>query len=235
MRNARACKSCREHDPVAAMPTPLAGETTMVTNRGNPRSGGSPQRGVSLVEVLFAVSAILVLSAASVPKALTITKSLSSQSDARTISGDTSLAKMSAAANFTRVRLYADLSGNSYEVDVWNKTTSQWVTQQSSVKTLPHVTMGYGTLTSAPTGTQTTLGQGPACLDNSGSTIANTACIVFNSRGVSVDSTGGPTATGAIYVTDGVSVYGITVSAMGLIQTWRSPVGTSGSAVWAKI
>jgi Tfp pilus assembly protein FimT len=189
-------------------------------------------RGVSLLEVLFVVSAVLVLSATSVTKVLTIMKNLSSQSDARTISGDTSLAKMSAAANFTKVRIYANLTGNAYEVDVWNKTTSQWVTQQSSVKTLPHVTMGYGSLSSPPTGTQTTLGQASACLNNSGTTIANTACIVFNSRGVSVDSTGSPTSTGAIYVTDGVSVYGITVSAMGLIQTWKSP---ASSATWVRL
>jgi len=189
-------------------------------------------RGVSLLEVLFVVSAVLVLSATSVTKVLTIMKNLSSQSDARTISGDTSLAKMSAAANFTRVRIYANLTGNAYKVDVWNKTTSQWVTQQSSVKTLPHVTMGYGSLSSPPAGTQTTLGQASACLNNSGTTIANTACIVFNSRGISVDSTGSPTSTGAIYVTDGVSVYGITVSAMGLIQTWKS---RASSATWARL
>ena len=190
------------------------------------------QRGVSLLEVLFVASAALVLSAISVPKALTITKSLRSQSDARTISGDMSLAKMRAASDFTRVRLHADLSGNSYEVDVWNKTSSQWLTEQASVRTLPSVTMGYGNLTSPPTGTQTTLGQATACLNNSGTTMANTACIVFNSRGVPVDSFGTPTSTGAIYVTDGVSVYGVTVSAMGLIQTWKSP---AASPTWVKL
>ena len=198
---------------------------------GNRRYAASP-RGASLLEVLFVVSAVLVLSAISVTKVLTITKNLSSQSDARTISGDTSLAKMSAASNFTRVRIYANLSGNAYEVDVWNKITSQWTTQQSSVRTLPHVTMGYGSLSSPPTGTQTTLGQAAACLNNSGTAIANTACIVFNSRGVPVDSTGSPTSAGAIYVTDGVSVYGITVSAMGLIQTWKSP---ASSSTWVRL
>jgi Tfp pilus assembly protein FimT len=198
---------------------------------GNRRYAASP-RGASLLEVLFVVSAALVLSAISVTKVLTITKNLSSQSDARTISGDTSLAKMSAASNFTRVRIYANLSGNAYEVDVWNKITSQWTTQQSSVRTLPHVTMGYGSLSSPPTGTQTTLGQAAACLNNSGTAIANTACIVFNSRGVPVDSTGSPTSAGAIYVTDGVSVYGITVSAMGLIQTWKSP---ASSSTWVRL
>ncbi len=192
----------------------------------------SAQRGVSLLEVLFVVSASLVLSVTSVPKTLSVMKNLRSQSDARTISGDVSLAKMRAASDFTRVRLHADLSGNFYQVDVWNKTSSQWVTEQASVKTLPSVTMGYGTLTTPPSGTQSTIGQATACLDNSGTAIANSACIIFNSRGIAVDTSGSPTSTGAIYVTDGVSVYGITVSSMGTIQTWKT---ASSAANWTKL
>jgi Tfp pilus assembly protein FimT len=190
------------------------------------------RRGVSLLELLFVVSSVLVLTATSVPKALTITKNLKSASDVRTISGDISLAKMRAAADFTRVRLHADLAGNAYQVDVWNKSSSTWVTEQSSVKTLPSVTMGYGNISSPPTGTQTTLGQASACLNNSGVTIANSACIIFNSRGVSVDTSGSPTSAGAVYVTDSVSVYVVTVSSMGLIQNWKT---NAASATWARL
>ena len=43
--------------------------------------------------------------------------------------------------------------------------------------------------------------------------IANTACIMFNSRGVPIDSTFAPTGDDALYVTDGMAVYGVTVAA----------------------
>ena len=52
--------------------------------------------------------------------------------------------------------------------------------------------------------------------------VANTACIVFNSRGIPVDSTGSPYGNDAIYVTDGSAVYGITIAATGFIRTWRT-------------
>jgi|ERR1039458_1278676 Tfp pilus assembly protein FimT len=210
-------------------------ETALEGKRKPRRSwAGSRSRGVSLLEILFVVAATLVLSAISAPKVLTIRKSLMSQSDARTISGETSLAKMRAASDFTHVRLHADFSGNFYELDVWNKGTSQWVTEQASVKMLPSVTLGFGSLANPPAGTQAILGQAKSCLNNAGTAIVNTACIVFNSRGIPVDSTGNPTATGAIYVTDGVSVYGITVSAMGLIQTWKCPANSTSAATWVK-
>jgi hypothetical protein len=84
-------------------------------------------------------------------------------------------------------------------------------------------TFGFGTLTAGPTLGQTTIGQAAQCLDNSGSAIANTACIVFNSRGIPINaSTLAPIATGAIYLTNGAVVEGLTVSATGSIQTWSN-------------
>jgi hypothetical protein len=45
---------------------------------------------------------------------------------------------------------------------------------------------------------------------------------MFNSRGIPVDSTGAPVASGALYLTDGSAVYGVTVAATGMIRLWRT-------------
>ena len=52
--------------------------------------------------------------------------------------------------------------------------------------------------------------------------VANTACMIFNSRGIPVDSTGSPIGIDAVYMTDGTTVYGVTVSATGFVRLWRT-------------
>ena len=60
-------------------------------------------------------------------------------------------------------------------------------------------------------------------------TYANTACIMFNSRGIPIDNTLTATPNGAFYVTDGKTVTGVTVSATGLTKIWRTGAAT---AIW---
>jgi hypothetical protein len=94
--------------------------------------------------------------------------------------------------------------------------------------------MSTGGLATPPPNTQGAILQAPACLNIAGGAIANTACIVFNSRGVPIDTAGvaaTPTAADALYVTDGTAVYGVTVAATGLIRLWKS--GPSAAA-WIK-
>jgi hypothetical protein len=81
-----------------------------------------------------------------------------------------------------------------------------------------------------PANTQGAIAQAPLCQDNAAVNVANTACIVFNSRGVPVDTTGAPTPNDAIYVTDGSSVKGVTVSSGGLILAWHTPL--QATPVW---
>jgi hypothetical protein len=81
---------------------------------------------------------------------------------------------------------------------------------------------GYGPASSPPSGTQAAIGQASQCLDGSGHTVGNTACVIFNSRGIPVDSTGSPTANDALYITDSSAVYGATIDAGGFVRTWQS-------------
>jgi len=53
--------------------------------------------------------------------------------------------------------------------------------------------------------------------------ILNTACLVFNSRGIPVDNNGVPTNLDAVYISDGTAVKAVTVSSTGLIGVWSTP------------
>lgn len=92
---------------------------------------------------------------------------------------------------------------------------------------------GYGTLSAGPTPGQATIGQAANCYPGApsnpdgGAAISSTACIEFNSRGIPVDSTGAPLGTGALYITNGTIIEGVTASATGSIQTWQCPHGSS--------
>jgi hypothetical protein len=99
-----------------------------------------------------------------------------------------------------------------------------------------NVSLSSGSLSTPPPNTQAVIGQAPACLTSAGTAIANTACIVFNSRGIPINCTSivldqgcspaAPTADDAFYLTDGTAVYGVTVAASGMIQMWRSAPST---------
>ena len=204
---------------------------------GHPPAGNTfyrkhGHRGFSMIELMLVIVIGLIIAGMATPTLLTIKRNLRISGDAGDLNGEIALAKMRAASDFTKARVYADLSAQTFRIEVWNKSgAGSWGTEGGTQPLSPGVTWGFGTLSSPPSGTQATIGQAPACLNNSGTAIANTACIAFNSRGIPVDSTGTPTANDALYITDGGLLFGVTVSATGLIQTWRS--GTN-AANWQK-
>src|SRR5438270_3921106 len=135
---------------------------------------------------------------------------------------------MRAASDFAKARVYADLSANTFRIEVYPSGATAWTAEGGSQPLSNGVTFSYGSLTSPPGGTQTTLGQAPLCLqDDLASTTANTACIMFNSRGIPVDSSWTATGQDAFYVTDGNSVTGVTVSVTGSTAVWRSDAATA--------
>jgi hypothetical protein len=94
-----------------------------------------------------------------------------------------------------------------------------------------NATFGFGSLTTPPSGVAS-LAQGPACLKDdmvASNTYSNTACVMFNSRGIPIDNTLVATPNGAFYITDGRTVTGVTVSATGLTKVWRTGAST---AIW---
>jgi type II secretory pathway pseudopilin PulG len=174
--------------------------------------------GFSLLEVVFVMVIVIVIAGMTVPKVMTIVQNLRTGGDAQNLNSAILLAKMRAASDFARVRVHADLTTQTYWVEIQPSGSSSWSTEGGTQYLDKSVTFGYGSLTSPPSNTQSTLGQAPTC-----SSVANTACITFNSRGIPIDpSTNGPTGNDAFYVTDGKSVSGVTVSATGLTKVWRT-------------
>lgn len=147
-------------------------------------------------------------------------------SDARNVSSATQLAKMRAAADFTRARIYVEIAAGTYRVQRWRKAApAGWVDEGEIQQLSPTVGFGFGTLAAPPPNTQAAIGQAPPCLDNADQPILATACIVFNSRGVPIDAMSAPTASGAFYLSDGATVFSVTASAGGLVRLWRSNTG----------
>ena len=209
------------------------------------------QAGFSLTEMMVVVAMSIIITAIAIPGYMSTSQYLRIAGDLRALNGVTAQAKMRAAAGFTHARIYADLTDNTYQLQVWNKTGGTggagcWVsdldpnpgsptciTYSGTAPSGPGVlplgqgdTFGYGSLTSGPTPGQTTIGQAANCTKDDGSTISSTGCIVFNSRGIPIDTSNSPLATGALYVTNSIVVNGVTVSATGSIQAWS--VSASG-------
>jgi hypothetical protein len=146
------------------------------------------------------------------------------------------LAKMRAAAQFTRVRIHADLDGRRFRLEAWNKATGSWDVQGGTVRLSNGVRFGFGALAVPPPNTQNAIGQSPACTEPAGAGIPNavvdgSACIAFNSRGVPIDDAGAPVGGNALYITDGSSVYATTITATPLVRQWWS---NAAVAAWVR-
>jgi len=190
------------------------------------------QHGFSMIELLVVMLIALVIAAMAIPGFQRIERYLRIAGDCRNLFSMTAQAKMKAAAQFTHARARVGLASNMYSLEIWDKPSTAcpagcWSPISGPQPLSQGVTPGFGTITAPPLNTQVTLAQAPLCLTTltpPGSTspayTPNDVCIEFNSRGVPVDNNGIPVGNGAFYVTDGNSVYGVTVSVSGLIQSW---------------
>jgi Tfp pilus assembly protein FimT len=197
------------------------------------------ERGMSAMELLAVVALIGVISGVSMPLAQNLLAHLRLSGDARAASNALTLAKMRAAASFTQARLYVDLSAKTFRIETWRKTgTPGWVTDGGSTSLNANTVLGFGGVSTPPPNSQTTVSQPGLCRNAAGGAVSNTACIVFNSRGVPIaakttgppDGTETPLATNALYMTDNSTLYSSTVSAAGAVRLWRTK--TSGGLNW---
>jgi prepilin-type N-terminal cleavage/methylation domain-containing protein len=190
---------------------------------------GPPKRldgddGFSLIEVLLVVAVMGIVAGMAIPSTTSTMRGHRLKGDAEAVHNLVALAKMRAASQFSRSRVFVDLGTNSYSLQTWNKTTNSWVTEGPVTQTSQGVTFGFGAVAAAPPNTQAAIGQSPNCTDNAGAAVANTACITFSSRGMPVTNVlppgGGVVGNSALYLTDGSSFYGTTVTTTPLIKFW---------------
>jgi type II secretory pathway pseudopilin PulG len=178
------------------------------------------QEGFSLIDMLAAILLIGIVSAMALPATGSSLAAHRFRGDGQSVSNLLALAKMRAAARFSRARLFANLGNNSYVMQTFDKTVATWVNDGGAMQLSRGVTFGFGPIATPPPNTQEEIGFSSACRDDDDASIANTACIVFNSRGVPIDNAGAPMGGHAVYLTDGVGVYAITVTATPLIRMW---------------
>jgi type II secretory pathway pseudopilin PulG len=188
------------------------------------------QRGYTLVDLLAVVGIISVASVIAVPMTDRALAGQRFKSDAQALNNLVGLAKMRASGGFTRARVRANLDNNSFLLERWDRTADAWVVEGGTERVFRGVQFGSGGVTDPPPNTQVALAQSPACrvgVTPGSATIGNTACIVFNSRGLPVDGDGTLFGGHALYLTDGNAVYATTITATPRIRLWWRPAAQS--------
>ncbi len=185
----------------------------------------SDRWGYSLIEIMVVVGITGVVGAIAVPMMANTLGFFRLSGDARGVSNSVAVAKMRAASDFSRVRIYVDLGSKAHHLEAWDKVNSKWVVEGGTTYLSNNVAFGFGAVGAAPPNTQGVIGQAPFCTDDLGAVIGGTACLMFNSRGVPIADTPPaypPTGADVLYLTDGSAVYAVTAAATGMIRLWRT-------------
>jgi Tfp pilus assembly protein FimT len=160
--------------------------------------------GFSLAELCILLGLIAVTAALSVPLLSSSMRSIQLLSDARSIAGTLSVAKLTAISQMTRTQVSFDISGNQWSLSKWNKTTSQYELQ-GAVNSLSNGVSNSGIRFKTSSGTAP-----------DGFPTTSSSAITFNSRGIVSNG-----AVGTVYVSDSDTDFAITVSISGKVQLWR--------------
>jgi prepilin-type N-terminal cleavage/methylation domain-containing protein len=188
-------------------------------------------RGFTLLEMLIVLSVVAICAGIALPMTQSSLAAYGLSGDARGLAHHIGLAKMRAAARFTRTRLRVERDSGRYFTETWNKTTSEWESDGVITYLSRGVSFDFGGLEDPPPNTQVEIGFSAECLDDDGAAIADTSCILFNSRGIPITPAGVPVGGNAFYLTDESLVYATTVTATPLIRIWRTP---ATSTIWTE-
>ena len=198
-----------------------------------------PQKGFSLIELMIVVAIALIIAGFAVPSFLQTLRNFRINGAGASINGELLTAKMRAAARFTRTRVRFERAGRLFRSQWWDRTLNGgaggWADETvGGPQQLPQgIGFGSGGVANNPAGNA--IGFADPCLDDDGVTvIGGTACVVFNSRGIPIDSTGSPVADNEVWITDTIQVHGVMVSITGLTQVWRTDTSDTAGAYWVR-
>lgn len=164
--------------------------------------------GFSVLELLIVVAVMSVMAAASIPSLQRTLRTYRIAGDARVIAYTLTLAKMRAASNFTLQAIDWDSGNNRFYAQAFQKDLAHFQADGS----IQNVNLSSGVVLGTPAS-----GDSPSTVGAS-----NSAGIVFNSRGLPVDSSFNPIVTAvAFYLNNGTDYYAVSVAAGGRVQVWK--------------
>lgn len=167
--------------------------------------------GFSSFELLIVLGLILIVTVMSIPSLRRTLDAYRGSSAVHGIAGQLSLSRMRAASDFTRTKLVIDTTNKTYVRQVYNKTLGTYDPEGGTQYLGQGVSFGFGGITT-PAGGQ--------------SSISQTTEIIFNSRGIPIDSGGTPIGTDAIYLNNNAGgYYVVSVNMTGQIRTWQYYAG----------
>lgn len=191
----------------------------------------SRSEGFSAIELLIVLAIAGCVAAISIPASTGMVDEFRLNADAHGVSNSLALTRMGAAANFTRARLFVDRANNNYRIERWNKAASSWQAVSGTSPLGTSNTFSNGAIAVPPPNSQLAVAQPAPCLTDAGVQMTGTSCVIFNSRGVPIGTTGAPTPAAVIYLSGPTAVYGIVISSTSQLALWRvSP----GGGAWAQ-
>jgi prepilin-type N-terminal cleavage/methylation domain-containing protein len=165
--------------------------------------------GLSLLELLIVVSVMSVMATLSIPSLQRTLRTYRIAGDARVIAHTLTLAKMRAASNFTLEALDWNSGNNSFYAQSFQKSLVQFQSDGS----IQNINLSSGVVLGTPAS-----GDSPSTVGAS-----NSVGIVFNSRGLPVDSSFNPiVASEAFYFNNGTDYYAVSVAVNGRVQVWKN-------------
>ncbi len=172
-------------------------------------TAGSRDEGFNLTEVVLIVALLFVVTGISLPLVSRSLRGLQLSSDARQIASAISYAKVAATSQMTRWQVTVHVDGNHWRLQRLNRSSGLYETQGATT----YLSSG---LSSSGIALQHTSSSAP-----SGFPTDSTTFFRFNSRGMPLNSTNGPAANQALYLSGGGTQFAITVSLVGKVQVWK--------------